>query len=235
MKTAVVGDIVGFDVKLRDVDEAEEEISDQITWVELFDQGWNNPSLWGEIELLENGYVAALTVRPAVPGGLATAVENDSVVTVTWSEVADAVAYNLYRDGTMVGDSVEELTFTETLSPGDEDMTYAYAIRSIDADDMLSNISGAKEVTILASTIRIDHHVIGNVSVYPNPATEVLNIQSDEQIESVNIMSMSGQIIETMSVNAFNTMIDISNVKSGIYIVNVKLNDYSQNYRIIVR
>jgi hypothetical protein len=63
----------------------------------------------------------------------------------------------------------------------------------------------------------IDENIIQS-SVYPNPATDVLNIKTDEQIQSVVITSIDGKIVSS----AVNATIDVSSLNAGVYVYEVR-------------
>ncbi len=78
-----------------------------------------------------------------------------------------------------------------------------------------------------------EYNVSSIFSVYPNPAQDVLNIEtsSDIQIESMTISSIRGNVIKT-----FNTKvksIQISDLTSGIYFIEIKHNDGVQKVKFI--
>ena len=52
------------------------------------------------------------------------------------------------------------------------------------------------------------------ILVFPNPADQLLNIQSDINFNSYRIFSTLGQVVK---VGAYNTSIDISSLPSGTY------------------
>ncbi len=58
-----------------------------------------------------------------------------------------------------------------------------------------------------------------NISVYPNPATNTLNIDANNTIDKVAIYNVLGQEVIEKSPKAKNTTIDISNLQIGTYIV----------------
>jgi hypothetical protein len=61
-----------------------------------------------------------------------------------------------------------------------------------------------------------------SASIYPNPATNVLNINSLETIKSIKIYSLLGQnVLEKISKNIVEN-IDISSLTSGTYIINIE-------------
>ena len=59
------------------------------------------------------------------------------------------------------------------------------------------------------------------VSLFPNPAKDVLHIQSSGKITSVEIYSLSGQLVEKSSGNA--SSISVSGLNAGIYLAKVQL------------
>lgn len=57
-----------------------------------------------------------------------------------------------------------------------------------------------------------------DISIYPNPAADFVMIQSKEKINSVEMYNMAGQkVLESKA-----TKINISNLKSGIYMIQIK-------------
>ncbi len=65
-------------------------------------------------------------------------------------------------------------------------------------------------------TSGIEENVL-STSVYPNPATDVLNIVSSEEIANVTIVSLDGKIVATTA----NSSVDVSQLISGIYVYEV--------------
>jgi hypothetical protein len=68
--------------------------------------------------------------------------------------------------------------------------------------------------------IGIDEHKVVNnsVMVYPNPATDNVNvICTDGEITSIQLVDLSGKILMNNKVNAISTNVDISPLANGIY------------------
>ena len=62
-----------------------------------------------------------------------------------------------------------------------------------------------------------------NVSLYPNPGKNYLNIKSEFDIESISIYNMSGEMVfEKNNLKETNVKYDISTFKSGVYLINIK-------------
>lgn len=67
----------------------------------------------------------------------------------------------------------------------------------------------------------------------PNPATNVLNIQASKPISNVEFFNVLGQKNLSKSINALNSNVDISNLKKGIYLVNVTIDGQTQAYKVV--
>jgi len=82
--------------------------------------------------------------------------------------------------------------------------------------------AGSPSLTSGISNVQNDPMVI---SISPNPAANFLTIESD-QISSIEILNLQGQLIKTYAVNNCKTSrtcrIDISSISSGVYLVAAK-------------
>lgn len=73
-----------------------------------------------------------------------------------------------------------------------------------------------------------------NFSFFPNPTTNVLNINSENNLDQVSITDMSGRTIKTItSNNTKQTRIDVTDLNSGIYFVQVVSNGVSKVQKFI--
>ncbi|QOW10428.1 T9SS type A sorting domain-containing protein [Kaistella flava (ex Peng et al. 2021)] len=72
-----------------------------------------------------------------------------------------------------------------------------------------------------------------NIKIYPNPVTDyvMLSVPENVKIENISIYSTAGQLVKTFQ--GKDQKINLSNLKSGLYIMNVKSNNGSQQFKII--
>lgn len=63
------------------------------------------------------------------------------------------------------------------------------------------------------------------VNMYPNPSNNIVNINSIENIDSVTVMNVLGQIVMTKEVNSNNFALDVSELKTGQYFLNLSSNN----------
>ena len=63
-----------------------------------------------------------------------------------------------------------------------------------------------------------------SVSVYPNPFSDVLNISDVKGVKSISVNDVSGREVKSLAPAA---ELNLSSLKSGLYIVNLKMEDGS--------
>jgi hypothetical protein len=61
--------------------------------------------------------------------------------------------------------------------------------------------------------------------MYPNPASNRLNISATETIQNAEIYNKIGKNVMSVKVNDTKVSLDISNLAAGIYIVKYNAND----------
>lgn len=62
-------------------------------------------------------------------------------------------------------------------------------------------------------------HARSEVSVFPNPVKDILNIKTEEKLQSVEIFDMNGRIIQ--SIISPQKQINVTNLAKGLYIVKI--------------
>ncbi|MFV0305668.1 MAG: endonuclease [Moheibacter sp.] len=63
-----------------------------------------------------------------------------------------------------------------------------------------------------------------NISLYPNPVKNSLNIQSDEKIEKIEVYSISGKKVQSGKPNTTDVEINVSNYAVGTYMIKLTIN-----------
>ncbi len=77
--------------------------------------------------------------------------------------------------------------------------------------------------------------VDGDITLFPNPAINDLTISSREMIENVSVYNLSGQVVLQKSVNATQDLLDVSNLTSGVYLMQLTSNGQSVTKKFIKR
>ena len=76
-----------------------------------------------------------------------------------------------------------------------------------------------------------DNFALNNLKVYPNPATQILNISNQSQLQNVTITNIVGQVVLYKNVNEDNVKLDIANLSTGMHIL--KATDINGNAKTI--
>ena len=98
----------------------------------------------------------------------------------------------------------------------------------------LNNLSsGYINVVTDCSSLGMENIKIEKVLVFPNPAKDVLYLQSPKEVQKIEIFDMSGRKILQKNVNKKEDQINIEILKSGIYILKTFTDNSSQTFKII--
>lgn len=74
------------------------------------------------------------------------------------------------------------------------------------------------DIEFVYNTTSIGEMTVPGISLYPNPVSELLSIESDRQIREITVFSLHGQLLTRISTSG---PVDLSEVKAGIYLVQV--------------
>ena len=85
--------------------------------------------------------------------------------------------------------------------------------------------------TNLVSTLEIN---LSKPSVYPNPASTILNVKTKSTINLAEVINPLGQIVLSKILNSNSTELDITNLEKGIYTIRVS-NDKAHNSQSFVK
>lgn len=88
----------------------------------------------------------------------------------------------------------------------------------------------------VTQVLSVDDFVFSKISVYPNPATDFVNITNNSAIEinGVEIIDVNGRIVKSLTPkNAPTTEINIADLTAGVYFMNIKTSEGSGTKKII--
>ena len=74
-----------------------------------------------------------------------------------------------------------------------------------------------------------------NVRVYPNPASDVLNVASDYNIQNIAIFDAMNRLVEEREVNAKNIRISLAKRPSAVYFIKVRTDRGSTMRKFVIR
>lgn len=82
-------------------------------------------------------------------------------------------------------------------------------------------------------TAGVADNTLGGFSYYPNPTNGLLSLQSINNIDSVTIFNLLGQKVMDVNVNATTSELNISNLKTGTYIMQVTVEGETGTFRVL--
>lgn len=70
-------------------------------------------------------------------------------------------------------------------------------------------------------------------TLYPNPVTNVLNIDAKEEISEIKVYNMAGQQVLSKEARSKNPKVDMSALKAGVYVVEVTSDSNTTTHKVI--
>ncbi|MBN2175381.1 MAG: T9SS type A sorting domain-containing protein, partial [Bacteroidales bacterium] len=212
---------------------------DGTSWVSMgteygLDYNWNLGAYVGGV--VEGKTIAQPMVKDIIP-----APSNGSFVT----SPTNTGVYNKFMpneskafDGFNVWHSFNSGSF-EPLATGVMDYSYThvepehglhtYYVTAV-VDGLESLPSNEWEVVITG----IEDNIFNATQVYPNPATDLVNIRSEYNIEAVTVYNFAGQAISEETVDSKFYQINTSSYNSGVYLFQIRTDEGVISKRIII-
>jgi chitodextrinase len=155
-----------------------------------------------------------------VPTGLtATDIQSESI-TISWDNAA-VLRWNVQysaQGGTLSSATATTNSYTITnLTP---ETTYQIQVQAVCEEDNMSDWSQAITATTL---VGINSYLENNVTLYPNPAKEFVDVRVDGDINVIGmeVYDVYGKLINTVNVIDNMTHINVSGLANGMYFVRV--------------
>ena len=173
---------------------------------------------------------------------------NGMQANLTWTAPACSgsngpAGYNVYRTGStgvppfslrnpslVTGTSYSDNTGPQ---PGG---TYEYYVMAVFDDPASSGpLCVSTSDTITVNTVSVPDKQFSGPRVFPNPATGMVNVESDRKIISLQILNFKGQTVafrknpDTMNIN-----LDVSGLPSGVYIFRVTDQLMTKTVKVVV-
>lgn len=154
-------------------------------------------------------------------GNLIVAVEGEEFSSVTVGEHTNITGAEVisYTSGAFtVPASGQYKIFFTVYSQGSQGLLYLDDITILEAPTMGTSV---KEMNTL--------------SIYPNPADNIININNNSGIEKIEINAINGQRVLVVKPLSSTTAIDVSFLSGGVYIVTIYSDGVTENLKLIKR
>jgi fibronectin type 3 domain-containing protein len=151
------------------------------------------------------------------PANLTATAKSTSSIELTWDDVENAMSYFVYRNDVEIANITGTTYVDENLA---YDTEYCYTVTAMGS-------SSESDPSEEACTKTLGESLAENTSlfnIFPNPATDNLSIEANEEITEVNIYNIIGVNVynEQCTMNNLQLDINISDFNSGVYFVKVK-------------
>jgi len=136
--------------------------------------------------------------------------------------ISKSLAANLASgDSTMLTQS-----FTLTLPAGmNQQSLICMAVYIVSGTQATFQAASCRVYTLFNSLTEIEK-AAESLSVYPNPASDLINFAIDyNKATAVKMMDITGRVIETVNFNLNNAQVDVRNYNAGIYMYQVLDNE----------
>jgi hypothetical protein len=141
----------------------------------------------------------------------------------------DLLGYKLYRDFKQIDeDTIVLTTYTDTL-PGWG--TYTYNVKAV-YDEGESAFS---DEFVFGHYFGITEVPGIDASIYPNPSSDFVNIDSAEEITRITLRTIDGRVLLSVEEPGENTRLSTDELNSGIYLLELHTMTASGVYKLLVR
>ncbi len=97
----------------------------------------------------------------------------------------------------------------------------------------INGCEGPKTAITVHLNLSIDQNQLVNISYSPNPVVDILVIKSNESIENITVFNTLGQLLFTLTENANEFSVDLSNLPTGSYFIKAQTEDKNQILKVI--
>lgn len=168
---------------------------------------------------------------PGPPTNLAQGLTGNNV-TLNWTAPGgncDLLGFNIYRDSTLIGYTTAISYVDTNLSSG----IYSYFVTAVYAG-YESYPSEEVLVSIITNITESDFDLI---KIYPNPANEILTIQSPIVIEKLILVDMAGRTMLNKEINRMKKeiILPVAEYNTGIYFLKIETEEYTCFKRLMIR
>ena len=142
---------------------------------------------------------------------------------LNWNAVDNAIAYKVYRNGNAIATTPNNSYIDANVDQG---VTYSYAVQTI-----CTNGQSGLSATVSGQTGINDYS--SDWSVYPNPATQVLNIQGSN-IAEIYLYSTTGELVRRVAAENELTEINVTDLVRGMYLVKISTRDGQTSIKKVI-
>ena len=141
---------------------------------------------------------------------------------IAFIKVLDA-GYQLvnYTHVPLVGGEDFEITVGPDDYANGAHFQYGFSVTGVNADP--ANEAALGFAKIGAATASVKDFTKSKVVMYPNPASNILNITAENTIDTIEVYNLLGQMVLSAKPGQDQAALNVSSLNSGVYIVNTNI------------
>lgn len=125
-------------------------------------------------------------------------------------------------DVTVTGGSSPYTFDWSNASTGEDLSGIAPGVYTVEVTD--DNNCSASATFTVSFSVGVDEELVANLNLYPNPASNVLNIQAGSAtVRSVEVFNMVGQTVYSQQFNTSSAQIDVTSFSTGMYMIRLDI------------
>lgn len=141
------------------------------------------------------------------------------------------------NQSTVTGTASYLWTFGNGESSTEESPMYTYDTAGtymvcLEITDDCGTASVCETITVAAMPTSIESLSQHDLSIYPNPASDFINLSAEENIDRIEIYNMLGQQVLSKYINSNNTQVDINRLPTGNYIITSYIGESITSYKL---
>ncbi|MBK6962834.1 MAG: C10 family peptidase [Bacteroidales bacterium] len=197
---------------------------------------WTEAYLIRAIVQYPDGSVQELTVSKPIESGITYLTKSDrkksgqAGMSTHSKKSRELMGYNVYRNGSFIAGLVPVTDYSD---PDLENGNYSYYVTAVysEGESAPSNI-----VEVQITGVGTENLITGDqFDVYPNPAEDVLNVRSTEEINALRLIDAGGNIVYEANSPGTGFTINTSDLKSGLYLLKIDTKNGSSVKKISIR
>jgi hypothetical protein len=112
---------------------------------------------------------------------------------------------------------------------------YASMIHLINDGGSYSN-GNAFAIRMNMGVLGLDEEAKVEISVFPNPANEVINISLNKEVSAtLTLLDVSGKVVRTQAINGISTSINTASLNSGVYFVTINDGTSVSTQKVVIK
>ncbi len=157
--------------------------------------------------------------------------KNGSEVLLSWTAITQSglSGYNIYRNDEKLNQALVQSTqFPDQIS---DNQTYCYQVVAV-YNDAYETESETRCIQTVGTRPVPEAH---RVAIFPNPASQYVNIVCEEVPGRIQLMNLYGQVVFTSETHEKEICIPVSSLPKGVYVVVVEIKKRLISKKLVIR